>query len=674
MKMYLSKIKISNFRSFDEQGVEAVFNKGVNAIIGENNNGKSSLIDAIRLAFSALNYKKDIYFQKKDLHINLSGVRANFSQFDIYLEDVHKYLFEIWNPETKSSGEFHVKYYVVKSPKGIEKIQFTIWGGSIEGNTLSAETLEAIDVAFLGALRDAETEMKPSSKSRLAELLGNIADNEEKRSGLVEVLQEANKLLMTKPELNNASEIINKNLVSIEQEMLSQQIDIGLVEPRFESITSSLRTWVKSKWAFVPKTDEMHQELMCIINKHNLSKYAFIEEHGVYLKIGNVLKQIYTIPDVSEKFKQQLCLIAQRDFELRQNGLGYNNLIFMSTILGDMSINKNGVLQNLFLIEEPEAHLHPQLQELVHNFFLEQHNEDSNIQVIYTSHSPTLVSKIGLDNINLIYERKYRIECLPMSKSALDDKDKGYLKKYLDVTKSQLFFAKGIIFVEGISEALLIPEIAELLNRPLDKYAVEVVNVDSVAFKPFINLLLKKEDGIKPFAKATIITDDDRCTKKSDTDLYIAKDLDFDDDFSDIQCRLDRGTPSDRFLSIQALCNDTEIKISSAFKTLEYELAFCDNNIKIITEILLEVFPDVGQKLKERVESLNTTKEKQLCVWLFIRARDKSKGEFAQKLCAFIQEQKVKEKAGKEIEYKFQVTKYIRESIEFITEKIDGGT
>ena len=70
MDVYLKKIIIKNFRRFGEEGVEVVFNKGVNAIIGENNCGKSALIDAIRIAFSTVPYKKDIFFNKSDFHIN----------------------------------------------------------------------------------------------------------------------------------------------------------------------------------------------------------------------------------------------------------------------------------------------------------------------------------------------------------------------------------------------------------------------------------------------------------------------------------------------------------------------------------------------------------------------------------------------------------------------------
>lgn len=108
------------------------------------------------------------------------------------------------------------------------------------------------------------------------------------------------------------------------------------------------------------------------------------------------------------------------------------------------------------LIEEPEAHLHPQLQELVHSFLEDANRNDSNIQIIYTSHSPTLASKIDIENINLIYECGHEKFCLPFSEAKLNEDNKKYLQRYLDVTKSQMFFARGILFVEGISEAILI--------------------------------------------------------------------------------------------------------------------------------------------------------------------------------------------------------------------------
>lgn len=84
-----------------------------------------------------------------------------------------------------------------------------------------------------------------------------------------------------------------------------------------------------------------------------------------------------------------------------QNGLGYNNLLFISTVLGDMSLAQEDILLNLLLAEEPEAHLHPQLQSLIYQFFKEQIENSSKLQIIFTTHSPTLTSQLKVDTINV---------------------------------------------------------------------------------------------------------------------------------------------------------------------------------------------------------------------------------------------------------------------------------
>ena len=157
--MYIYKLAIKNFRTFGADGVSFLFNKGINVVIGENNSGKSAVIDAIRLAFSSVSYKKEIYFNKTDFHISYDGQKATSANIDIYLKDVPKNLIEIWDPEEPECGEFHVSFTLEKTPSGYERVKCKAWGGKCEGNTLSADTLEAINIAYLGALRDAENEM-----------------------------------------------------------------------------------------------------------------------------------------------------------------------------------------------------------------------------------------------------------------------------------------------------------------------------------------------------------------------------------------------------------------------------------------------------------------------------------------------------------------------------------
>jgi putative ATP-dependent endonuclease of OLD family len=65
-------------------------------------------------------------------------------------------------------------------------------------------------------------------------------------------------------------------------------------------------------------------------------------------------------------------------------------------------------------------------------------------------------------------------------------KSKKYVERYLDATKSNMLFAKGIIFVEGIAELLLIPCLAECMGLPIETHHVAVVAVDGVTFKHFL--------------------------------------------------------------------------------------------------------------------------------------------------------------------------------------------
>ena len=663
--MYLKKLIIKNFRIFDETGIELIFNKGVNAIIGENNSGKSSVIDVLRIVYSTVTYRKDIFFSKSDFHVSADGTVADYAQFDVYLEDVPRRMIEIWNPQSESGvgGDFHIMFEKYIAPNGAEKVRSVYWGFGTEGNQLSSDTFEAIDVVFLGALRDSESEMKPSRNSKLAQLLRNLVPEETVRAELVQILNNANNDLLEKEQLKKTRNTINQNLARIEQEFLNQQIDICLVEPRFDSIASSLRAWVKPKWILINKEDSVYEKAHSYFQSHMDLKKIQDSAKGVYFEISILDSETEIDTEVANRVRE----IANKSFELYQNGLGYNNLLFMSAVLGDMAIEKGGVYQNLLLVEEPEAHLHPQLQELVHNFLSDANKNDGNIQIIYTSHSPTLASKMDIENINLLYDYGHKKCCLPFSQTNLTEENKKYLQRYLDVTKSQMFFARGILFVEGISEAILLPAMAKALDRPFEKYAVELVNVDSVAFTPFVKLL--SSDKVKTcFSKVSIVTDDDRCAKKNEED-YIDKNFDYDDISNTVVVNLQNGKPSDRCNDLTALCTGAGINIFTAFKTLEYALCCSEDNVYHMIEALKTCYTDLGHKLETKVGSLSQLCEKAACVWLFIRTRDKCKGAVAQYISQVINDQHELRKKGEQIQREFIIPDYLKKAIYSVTEQ-----
>lgn len=259
----------------------------------------------------------------------------------MYLEDVPRKMVEIWDPqsESKKGGNFHIKFEKYVAPNGLEKVRSIYWGFGTEGNPLSSDTFEATDVVFLGALRDSENEMRPSRNSKLAQLLRNLVPEEEVRAELVKVLSEANSNLLKKDQLKKTRNTINLNLAKIEQEFLNQQIDIGLVEPKFDSIASSLRAWVKPKWILINKTDSVYEKADLYFKNHAKWKKMQKSVNGIYFEISILDSEVELDKELADRIGE----IANKSFELYQNGLGYNNLLFMSAVLGDMAIEKGGV-------------------------------------------------------------------------------------------------------------------------------------------------------------------------------------------------------------------------------------------------------------------------------------------------------------------------------------------
>ena len=143
------------------------------------------------------------------------------------------------------------------------------------------------------------------------------------------------------------------------------------------------------------------------------------------------------------------------------NGLGYNNLIFTSATLGTLRRSPQFSFRSV-LVEEPEAHLHPQLQMLLlkHLADVASNHEGNEVQVIASSHSPILASQAPIDSIVSVHEVDGEVSTVSVCSITIDDKIKKKLQRYLDATRGELFFARRILMVEGIAEVLLLPVLA----------------------------------------------------------------------------------------------------------------------------------------------------------------------------------------------------------------------
>jgi putative ATP-dependent endonuclease of OLD family len=271
--------------------------------------------------------------------------------------------------------------------------------------------------------------------------------------------------------------------------------------------------------------------------------------------------------DIARDLRFKLADHGVEPEDLRYSGHGYANLLYIATIAVELE-KVNDADLTLFLVEEPEAHLHPQLQAAVLSFLDEQaemsrkpreghQGPAGELQIIVATHSPNLSAWI--ESRKLIFFRSFlpvpanpaaalaaaeepqplagvpvaimpEIEpnpvlpvgrarrvtrCIPLAALKLDDVERRKVDRYLDVTKSALLFGGRVLLAEGIAEALLLPVIAKkiVLKDDLEKLrlfrSAVFVPIDGVDFEPYTKLLLFPYEDMRIADLLVILTDGD---------------------------------------------------------------------------------------------------------------------------------------------------------------------
>ena len=537
MILYLKQLQINNFRGIKD--LKLSFTKGLNILIGENNSGKSSIIDVLRICFGYGSLNRDLFVRRSDFYIDKLNPDQNTPQIEFHLtfseerpEEIGIFIDLLVQKGAIQELQLHFIYWL-DNKGGFERIRWNVWGGEHNGQQVTSEVLNMFYHIYLAPLRDAERFLRPGRNNRLGELFstlsrdsaGNILDDNRRQEMAEKLSETLDKQSAWKDLVESGKEKITKHLEHTIIPGKEPNIDISFLPFEFRKIVDNLRIQFQ------------------------------VYENSV---LGG---------DTSK----------QRYLEIFQNGLGYNNLIYTATVLGDLKNRRenDSDVYIALLIEEPEAHLHPQLQNV---FFKYLGELQTDFQIFITSHSPTLAAKAQLNDTIVLYNQNDQINCLSLSESDLDSYNKKYLAKFLDVTRSQLFFANGAILVEGISEALLLPVFAKMIGESEEEYdltrhGVEVVNVNGVAFEHFARLFNSEDSNKRLDVPCVILTDDDR-DKETDEVSSRAKNAK----------NLEKGL----------------VKVELAVQTLEYELLIAgDKNQELMIEIFRKMHPKAAKKLDQ---------------------------------------------------------------------------
>ncbi len=253
------------------------------------------------------------------------------------------------------------------------------------------------------------------------------------------------------------------------------------------------------------------------INENYLSQFAFSGD-GLQSRI-RIAPDLALTP-ILAKFELSMLPGPHIDPDARcPRGLGYNNALFMAT---ELVLLRDGEDLALLLVGEPEAHLHPQLQERVMDLLKEHSNEDQEekrVQVIMTTHSPSLVSTARIEDMTLVH--KAQTFPLAVGKTKLKRTDYSFLRRFIDATKANLFFARGVMMVEGPAEAILVPAIAEMCGRSFSKHGVSMVNVGHTGLYHYARILQREGPGEDIPIPVVCLTDRDIVPDVANT--YVSK-------------------------------------------------------------------------------------------------------------------------------------------------------
>jgi putative ATP-dependent endonuclease of OLD family len=591
--MRISRITIQNFANFSDLDVSIGENI---VIVGENKIGKSNLVFALRLILDPSLSERDRTLtldhfwdglgedklgETVEIAIELTDYDGD-ARLVAHLGDC---IVEVGPPMvSRITYRFQPKEDLEGEPDSLADYEYIIFGGTDPNNSVGAGFRRMVPLEVIDALRDAEKDLsswRNSPLRPLIEALGTSLDDDARRE-IESEIKEAQTELTERDEVKEVAERIEGRLVTIVGDQHATSLQLGLSETKADSLLRALRLFIDN-------------------GSRGMSEAS----------------------------------------------LGTANLIFfaLKSLELDLLAADQERDHTFLAVEEPEAHLHPHIQRLVFRYFLQSElaaeEQPRAVSTILTTHSPHIASVAPPESIVLLKSDGESTVAFSTADADLGAEDLADLKRYIDVTRGELYFARGIIFVEGDAERFLLPAFAEELGIDLDELGITIASVSGTNFTPYAKLV--GPDGLN--VPSAFLTDLDPVEGKSPRAVNRLKGL----------------------LAVLAPDEDTDVDDPDLFALGEDHGIFVNDNTlepvlfemgleEEMQEILLEELPRLSAASKTRIQEWVDDPGELDAERLIAFIERVGKGRFAQKLASEVTAA--------------TCPAYIREALEFIRDEL----
>lgn len=434
----LKHIKVTNFRSLDNFSMD--LNEGLNVIIGENDAGKTSLIDSIKILFNESRIEhEDFRDEEKNVTIEIDTDDTTY-RMSVEPKTLNTVL------ESKPSSETCEKIYTeINSEDFKEKTEE-------EQRDILREHCKIFGIGS-------------KSNSKIETLTNNL-------NSKLDEIETANSF--------------------ISQKSLNYPISF-LDGKEFENMNSFFeKTFFKELkvkiWDYQIEDKTIKNHLTAIINR--FKDEALSEENAkeLYENLSEFLPNfkeidVYIEPDPQMKFNIDVNLLNSngQQISLKKMGDGTNRRTTMAIFKHKQ--DKNDLC---YVFDEPDTHLHIKAQIDIFNLFNEL--SEDNKQVIITTHSPFLINEIDPKDIKLLSLDSNNISNI----KTLTEESEPHVLNELGINNIDLFFTNKLIIVEGESEQVFLPKFYQkIYNHPLSHKFVKIVKAEGIREIPNVVRITK---------------------------------------------------------------------------------------------------------------------------------------------------------------------------------------